>query len=193
MIPWPPKCVNMVYHKIYNFHWSVRFVMAFFRDSSSFRDGKVIYCSRNDKYLTGVKLWAATKWQHLRIDRIGYAIVGVSIYLDNKTRRDAILLTFRPSCNKFCRLTCIGGLSRGHLSRFLLQLVDGHAVNSLQVQWFRRQIGIVSQWPVLFDCSIRENIAYGNNFRQVEMNEIIEAARKANIHNFIESLPKVIL
>ena len=59
------------------------------------------------------------------------------------------------------------------------------------MQWLRRQIGIVSQEPVLFDCSIRDNIAYGDNFRQVTMDEIIEAARKANIHNFIETLPQV--
>lgn len=71
------------------------------------------------------------------------------------------------------------------------QLVDGQPVNRIHVQWLRRQIGIVSQEPVLFDCSIRENIAYGDNFRQVSMEEIIDAARKANIHTFIQSLPQV--
>jgi ABC-type multidrug transport system fused ATPase/permease subunit len=69
-------------------------------------------------------------------------------------------------------------------------LLDDHPVKELNLQWLRRQIGIVSQEPVLFDRSIRENIAYGDNFREVEMDEIIEAARKANIHNFIESLPQ---
>lgn len=72
-----------------------------------------------------------------------------------------------------------------------IQLVDGYPVDSLHLQWLRRQIGIVSQEPILFDCSIRENIAYGDNFRQVTMEEIIEAARQANIHSFIENLPKV--
>jgi len=74
-----------------------------------------------------------------------------------------------------------------------LQLVDGHRVDSLHLQWLRRQIGIVSQEPILFDCSIRDNIAYGDNFREVTMDEIIEAARKANIHSFIETLPQVSL
>ena len=52
-------------------------------------------------------------------------------------------------------------------------------------------MGIVSQEPILFDATIRENIAYGDNSREVPMNEIIEAARNANIHSFIDSLPEV--
>ena len=52
-------------------------------------------------------------------------------------------------------------------------------------------MGIVSQEPILFDASIRENIAYGDNSRDVPMNEIMEAARNANIHSFIDSLPEV--
>lgn len=51
-------------------------------------------------------------------------------------------------------------------------------------------IGIVSQEPVLFNRTIAENIAYGDNRRAtIPMDEIIEAARKANIHSFIHSLP----
>jgi ABC-type multidrug transport system fused ATPase/permease subunit len=52
-------------------------------------------------------------------------------------------------------------------------------------------MGIVSQEPVLFDRTIAENIAYGDNSRDVPMEEIIDAARKANIHSFISSLPLV--
>ena len=47
-----------------------------------------------------------------------------------------------------------------------------------------------SQEPVLFNKSIAENIKYGDNDRDIPMNEIIEAARKANIHNFVSSLPQ---
>ena len=61
------------------------------------------------------------------------------------------------------------------------------------IQWLRSQIGIVSQEPILFDSSIADNIAYGDNSREVPMDEIIAAARKANIHQFIESLPQVCL
>nr|AJG01604.1 ATP-binding cassette sub-family B MDR/TAP member 1 [Dreissena polymorpha] len=67
--------------------------------------------------------------------------------------------------------------------------LDGHNLKDLNLQWLRSQIGIVSQEPVLFDRTIAENIAYGDNSREVNMDEIIAAARKANIHNFIASLP----
>ncbi|KYO26786.1 ATP-binding cassette sub-family B member 5 isoform X1 [Alligator mississippiensis] len=69
-------------------------------------------------------------------------------------------------------------------------LFDSTDVKHLNVQWLRSQIGIVSQEPVLFDCSIAENIAYGDNNRTVPMDEIIAAAKAANIHTFIEELPK---
>ena len=53
-------------------------------------------------------------------------------------------------------------------------------------------VGIVSQEPVLFDMSIRENIAYGDNSRSdISMDEIIRVAKDANIHDFIELLPTV--
>ncbi|RUS84570.1 hypothetical protein EGW08_007665 [Elysia chlorotica] len=67
--------------------------------------------------------------------------------------------------------------------------LDDHDIKGLNLQWLRQQIGIVSQEPVLFDRSIAENIAYGDNTRVVSMDEIIEAARGANIHNFISELP----
>jgi ABC-type multidrug transport system fused ATPase/permease subunit len=44
---------------------------------------------------------------------------------------------------------------------------------------------------VLFDISIAENIRYGALYRDVLDEEIITAAKLANIHNFIESLPLV--
>ena len=55
----------------------------------------------------------------------------------------------------------------------------------------RAHLGIVSQEPVLFDRTIAENIAYGDNSRIVPMEDVIEAAKKANIHSFITSLPTV--
>jgi ABC-type multidrug transport system fused ATPase/permease subunit len=67
--------------------------------------------------------------------------------------------------------------------------LDGRDVRELNVGWLRTQLGIVSQEPVLFDCSIRENIEYGDNTRHVTMDDVITAARLANIHNFIETLP----
>ena len=72
-----------------------------------------------------------------------------------------------------------------------LQL-DGEDLRDLNIRWLRHQIGIVSQEPVLFDTSIADNIRYGANFRDVSDEEVIEAAKAANIHNFIQTLPEVI-
>nr|AAB69423.1 P-glycoprotein [Homo sapiens] len=68
-------------------------------------------------------------------------------------------------------------------------LLDGKEIKRLNVQWLRAHLGIVSQEPILFDCSIAENIAYGDNSRVVSQEEIVRAAKEANIHAFIESLP----
>ncbi|CAF1642667.1 unnamed protein product, partial [Didymodactylos carnosus] len=70
-------------------------------------------------------------------------------------------------------------------------LVNGTDIRELNLQWFRSQIGLISQEPVLFDLSIRENIAYGDHSHEVSLHEIITAATKANIHSFIETLPQV--
>ncbi|EDL14680.1 ATP-dependent translocase ABCB1 [Mus musculus] len=67
--------------------------------------------------------------------------------------------------------------------------LDGKEIKQLNVQWLRAHLGIVSQEPILFDCSIAENIAYGDNSRAVSHEEIVRAAKEANIHQFIDSLP----
>uniref|UniRef100_A0A8D2CWV4 P-type phospholipid transporter n=1 Tax=Sciurus vulgaris TaxID=55149 RepID=A0A8D2CWV4_SCIVU len=69
-------------------------------------------------------------------------------------------------------------------------LLDGQEAKKLNVQWLRAQLGIVSQEPILFDCSIAENIAYGDNSRVVSQEDIVSAAKAANIHPFIETLPQ---
>ncbi|XP_009464796.1 PREDICTED: ATP-binding cassette sub-family B member 5 [Nipponia nippon] len=69
-------------------------------------------------------------------------------------------------------------------------LADGFDTKSLHLQWLRSRLGLVSQEPILFDCSIAENIRYGDNSRVVSQEEIEEAAKAANIHAFIEKLPE---
>lgn len=71
------------------------------------------------------------------------------------------------------------------------QLIDGRPSDGISVPFLRSQIGIVSQEPVLFDCSIAENIQYGDNARHVSMEEIIQASRKAYLHDFVMALPDV--
>lgn len=65
--------------------------------------------------------------------------------------------------------------------------IDGKDVRSLTLHSLRNQIGLVQQDVYLFCGTVRENIAYGKP--DATMGEIIEAAKKANIHDFIEELP----
>uniref|UniRef100_A0A673XDK3 ATP-binding cassette, sub-family B (MDR/TAP), member 11a n=1 Tax=Salmo trutta TaxID=8032 RepID=A0A673XDK3_SALTR len=68
-------------------------------------------------------------------------------------------------------------------------LIDGRPSHTVNVPFLRAQIGIVSQEPVLFDCSIAENIQYGDNTRNMSMEEIVDAAKKAYLHDFVMTLP----
>uniref|UniRef100_A0A0E9ULG5 ABC transporter domain-containing protein n=1 Tax=Anguilla anguilla TaxID=7936 RepID=A0A0E9ULG5_ANGAN len=47
-----------------------------------------------------------------------------------------------------------------------MTLIDGHDSRQVNVQFLRSKIGIVSQEPILFDCSIAENIKYGTTFEK---------------------------
>lgn len=60
-------------------------------------------------------------------------------------------------------------------------------IKRLKLSWFRQQIGLVCQEPILFDETICANIAYGKQQADVTEVEIIAAA---NAHNFISSLPQ---
>merc|ERR1712018_973824 len=68
--------------------------------------------------------------------------------------------------------------------------LQGTNIEALNLPYVRSKLGIVSQEPVLFDRSIKENIEYGDNEREVSMEEVISAARKANIHEFVAALPE---
>jgi len=67
-------------------------------------------------------------------------------------------------------------------------LIDGRKHTEYNIRWLRRHMGMVSQEPDLFNISIRDNILYGKE--DATEKEIIEAAKKANIHDFIMSLPE---
>ena len=71
--------------------------------------------------------------------------------------------------------------------------LEGTDLRDLNLRWLRTQIGIVSQEPVLFDASVADNIRYGALFRDVSDSEVIDAAKSANIHSFIDSLPEACL
>ena len=71
--------------------------------------------------------------------------------------------------------------------------LDGHDIKVLNLRWLRSMMGLVQQEPALFNLSIRDNIAYGDNSRTVTQEEIETAARMANIHDLIVALPQVCL
>ncbi|EFJ23178.1 hypothetical protein SELMODRAFT_103646 [Selaginella moellendorffii] len=66
-------------------------------------------------------------------------------------------------------------------------LLDGYDIRSLQLKWYRKQIGLVSQEPALFATSIKENILYGKE--DADFDEILEASNAANAHSFIMQFP----
>nr|XP_011463649.1 PREDICTED: ABC transporter B family member 21-like [Fragaria vesca subsp. vesca] len=71
--------------------------------------------------------------------------------------------------------------SSGHIT------LDGIEIEKLQLRWLRQQMGLVSQEPLLFNDTIRANIAYGKEGEATEA-EIIAAAKMANADKFISSL-----
>ncbi|EEC42789.1 predicted protein, partial [Phaeodactylum tricornutum CCAP 1055/1] len=64
---------------------------------------------------------------------------------------------------------------------------NGVDIRDLNVRWVREQFGLVSQEPVLFDTTIMENIRY--SFPEASEQQVEEAAKKANAHDFIISFP----
>ena len=66
--------------------------------------------------------------------------------------------------------------------------VDGVPIEELEIGWLRAQMGLVGQEPVLFAASIYENIRYGR--LDATREEIEQAAKEANAHNFITSFPE---
>lgn len=95
-------------------------------------------------------------------------------------------------------VTIIGpsGLGKTTLASLLLKFyspesgaiyLDGHDLNDLDTVWLRQQIGFVSQEIFLFDDTIENNIRYSRPAATRE--EVVEAAKKANIHDMITSFP----
>jgi ATP-binding cassette subfamily B (MDR/TAP) protein 1 len=74
-------------------------------------------------------------------------------------------------------------------STVLKVYLDGRDIRTLNLAWLRKQIGVVSQEPVLFATSIEENIRFGNPDCTLE--DIMIAAKEADAHNFINKLPEV--
>ncbi|PWA59620.1 sulfonylurea receptor, P-loop containing nucleoside triphosphate hydrolase [Artemisia annua] len=66
-------------------------------------------------------------------------------------------------------------------------LIDDQDITKYNLRNLRKQIGLVQQEPLLFSCSIRDNICYGTE--TCSESEIIEVSKEANIHEFVSNLP----
>ncbi|XP_015259918.1 PREDICTED: antigen peptide transporter 2-like, partial [Cyprinodon variegatus] len=84
--------------------------------------------------------------------------------------------------------TCVSLLQRLYEPQEGEILLDGEPLKSYDHHFFHRKIAVVSQEPVLFSGSIRDNITYG--LTDCSQERIEEAARKANAHDFIKTLEK---
>lgn len=76
-------------------------------------------------------------------------------------------------------------------------LLDGHDVKDLNLQWLRQQMSLVQQEPTLFGTTIFHNIRFGligtkseHESEETQRELVIEAAKKANAHDFISALPE---
>src|SRR5206468_9208241 len=86
------------------------------------------------------------------------------------------------------KTTLMGLLQRLHDPERGSIQVDGVDVRAITQRSLRKQIGVVLQEALLFDDTVRSNIAYGRPDAAVE--EIEAAARAANAHEFITALPR---
>ncbi|KAM6904292.1 antigen peptide transporter 2a [Lycodopsis pacificus] len=84
--------------------------------------------------------------------------------------------------------TCVSLLERFYEQQDGEILLDNEPLKSYDHRFLHKKIAVVSQEPVLFSGSIRDNIAYG--LAECSLDEIQEAARKANAHDFIMNLEK---
>jgi ABC-type multidrug transport system fused ATPase/permease subunit len=68
-------------------------------------------------------------------------------------------------------------------------MIDNHPIYKYNTKWLRQHIGVVSQEPILFQTTIKENIRFGR--MEATQEDIENAARMANAHDFIMALPDV--
>ena len=106
--------------------------------------------------------------------------------LDRKIRCLSIMIAnFQPSRSGSGKSTVVGMVERFYDPQSGRITLDGVDLKALNVTFLRGILGYVGQEPILFACSIGENIRYGNP--EATQEQIEEAARLANAHDFISS------
>jgi ABC-type multidrug transport system fused ATPase/permease subunit len=98
---------------------------------------------------------------------------------------ETIALVGSSGCGKS---TCIQLIQRFYDATSGSVTIDDNDITKLNLTWLRNKIGVVGQEPALFAATIADNIKYGN--LSATQDDIEKAAKKANAHNFIKSLPR---
>ncbi len=108
-------------------------------------------------------------------------------------------LNLRLEPGKMTLITGANGIGKSTLSDLVLRtldpkdgkiILDGKDIKDFQIHSLRHNIGFVSQKPFLFSNTILYNILYGHSKMEASMDEVSNAAKTANVHHMIESLPK---
>jgi ATP-binding cassette, subfamily B, bacterial len=132
------------------------------------------------------------------IGRSSGAIEFEDVSFSYKGRQDTIKeISFK--CNSGDRIAVVGptGAGKTTLMNLLVRFydpasgvirIDGHDTRDLTLDCLRDQMSLVMQTPLLFSGSIADNIRYGK--LEATMDEIVEAAKKANCHDFISGFPE---
>lgn len=69
--------------------------------------------------------------------------------------------------------------------------LDNHNIKDLDPAWLKRHIGTVSQEPILFSCSIKENILYGaEEPDKITDEDLVKVCKEANVYEFVQQLPE---
>ncbi|KAL1914882.1 uncharacterized protein VTP21DRAFT_7798 [Calcarisporiella thermophila] len=108
---------------------------------------------------------------------------GISLSI---SRNQKVALVGPSGCGKS---TIIALLMRWYDALLGEVMIEGVNTRKWQLKEMRRRIALVSQEPVLFDMTIRENILYGREESEATQEQIEQAAKNANIHDFISTLP----
>ncbi|ARS90850.1 ABC transporter ATP-binding protein [Natrarchaeobaculum aegyptiacum] len=120
--------------------------------------------------------------------------VDVTFSYDEKPVLKNVDLEINPG--EFVGIVGSTGSGKTTLTKLLLRfyepdsgmiLIDGYELDRVSLESLRRSIGVVHQDPYLFSGTVRDNISYGSP--EVTEAEIVQAAKRANAHDFISDLP----
>ena len=139
--------------------------------------GIVLEDIKGDVELKDVYFSYPTRSEHLVFD-------GFSLRVPSGT---TMALVGESGCGKS---TVISLVERFYDPQAGQVLVDGVDIRRMNLGWIRGKIGLVSQEPVLFSTTIRENIAYG--VENLTLEDIKEATKLANAAKFIDNFPSVL-